>query len=136
MKKRHLAIALIATLISTQVFAASEKVNAGYYSSINLHGHTNPALSNGAPPATDITVVDSAGAVIHAVVPNSPINDTLTPAPPYNVDHIYNDIYSGNTFIQLTDVNGSVFYGNYVWSRAVLNVSSDGSGHFAVTEIA
>ena len=72
-------------------------------------------------PPTDITVVNASSSYFYAVVPNSPINDYLTPG--FN-DHIYNhDASVWYTNLVLQDVYRGTFFNFNVCRLAIVTIT-------------
>lgn len=104
-------------MTATSAFASTTNLNQ-YYSS--MHPSTSNAIKNLLHPPVDITIINATSDYIYVVVPNSPINDYISPG--YN-DHIHNfdpNIYS--TYLVVQDPYRNTFYSNTVCRTAILTV--------------
>jgi hypothetical protein len=91
--------------------------------------HPSTVQSNLMHPPTDITVINASSSYIYAVVPNSPVNDYITPG--YN-DHIYNyDPSLFWTYLVLQDTYRTTFYAQNVCREAIVTVYGY-TGHFTI----
>lgn len=113
---------ITSSLMGVALFAAASAwayTNPLYTYSSTMHPST-ASQSTLLHPPTDITVINASSSYIYAVVPNSPINDYLTPG--YN-DHIYN--YDPNlwwTNLVLQDNYRATFFNANVCRLAIVTV--------------
>lgn len=117
MKKMLLASLFAVGMISTNAFAYTQPL---YQYSSTLHPQSASSGASLLHPPTDITVINASSSSIYAVVPNSPVNDYLTPG--YN-DHIYN--YDPNlfyTYLVLQDAYRATFFAGNVCRLAIVTV--------------
>ena len=111
-----LSIAVLLTSLCTSVCSAAQ-IKSSYGSTLHP---IQSVVANMLHPPTDITVINASSNYIYAVVPNSPVNDYLSPG--YN-DHIYNydsSVYS--TYLVLQDPYRRTFYSNVVCRLAIVTV--------------
>lgn len=117
MKKLLLASLAAVGFISSAAFAYTQPL---YTYSSTLHPQAANSSASLLHPPTDITVINASANPIYAVVPNSPVNDYLTPG--YN-DHIYN--YDPNlwyTYLVLQDAYRTTFFSANVCRLAIVTV--------------
>lgn len=123
MKRINLFASIFAFVFSASVYASGSALEK--YSS-SLHPTFAANLLH---PLTDITVVNASSSYIYAVVPNSPINDYVSPG---RNDHIYNnDPNVWNTYLVLQDSYRSTFYSANVCRLAIVTVYGT-NGHFTI----
>lgn len=125
MKKRQLAFIMFMTILAAPfAFANTSSLNNGYYSTQHASVSRNAikATSNALFPVTDITIVNGTDDTIYAVVPDSPINDTLQPG---TNDHIRHDSFAGRTHIWLQDIFHHTFFSADVCRLAVVSVRKE-----------
>jgi hypothetical protein len=107
-------------------------VSSAWSSTSALHTYSStlhPASESLMHPHTDITVINASTSGIYAIVPNSPINDYITPG--YN-DHIYNsDPNLWWTYLVLQDTYRTTFYSASVCREAIVTVYGS-VGHYRI----
>jgi len=112
-----LAVCFSFVLSTSLAFASTSSLNE-YYST--MHPSTSNAIKNMLHPPVDITIINATSNYIYVVVPNSPVNDYISPG--YN-DHIHNyDANVWNTYVVLQDAYRNTFYTNTVCRLAILTV--------------
>lgn len=126
MKKSLLATSLMLGAMACSAAYAIAPIKSQY--STTLHP-IQSTVANMLHPPTDITVVNASSSYLYAVVPNSPVNDYLSPG--FN-DHIYNydpNLYT--THLVLQDPYRRTFYSNVVCRLAIVTVYGY-SGNYTV----
>lgn len=115
MKKLLVSACALATLA---VAGLSHAAPMNYTST--LHPAAGMTANATLHPPTDITIINATNNYIFAVVPGSPINDTLSPG--FN-DHIYNNNPSAwTTYLMLQDPYRNTFFANNVCRLAIVTV--------------